>query len=190
MSEKTDLRVRRTLRLLREAYIRLLHEKAFYKISVNALTKEAEVNRVTFYLHYRDMDDYSEQFINELLSEIEGILNIKYNEPHGPQYVLETLITLLEYIAINASIYKILFISKNIPYFTSRLLELMRELIIDPPQKGLAAPYSKINVPNDIAAWHNTSAIVGTIALWLANDMPYSPHYLAKQMVKLNPMIL
>ncbi|GAA0136225.1 TetR/AcrR family transcriptional regulator [Paenibacillus sp. YSY-4.3] len=182
-----DLRVHRTRKYLKEAYIALLQEQEFYKITVHALTKRAEINRVTFYLHYQDMDDFVEQFLQELLDEIEAILRTKYDAPYEPGYELATLVTLLEYIAANAHIYKTLIVSKSIPYFTQHLMELMRKLILGRAPNTDHQAFPAMDIPKDIAAWYGTSAMVGTIALWLGEDMPYSPHYLAKQIVKLNP---
>ncbi|MFP7288804.1 hypothetical protein SFC15_21605 [Shouchella clausii] len=43
-----DLRVLRTRKSIRNAFIALLEEKEYSKISVNAIAKRAEINRVTF----------------------------------------------------------------------------------------------------------------------------------------------
>ncbi len=75
-----DLRVKRTQKYLKMAFISLLQEKAFHKVSVQALTQRAEINRVTFYLHYQDMDDFVEQFVQGLLEEIKGILQAAEKE--------------------------------------------------------------------------------------------------------------
>ncbi|MBS4209439.1 TetR-like C-terminal domain-containing protein [Bacillus sp. FJAT-50079] len=181
-----DLRVYRTRKYLKKAFISLLEEQEFYKISVQALTKKAEINRVTYYLHYQDMDDFIEQFLQDLLDEIETILMAKYDAPEEPDYELNILVTFLEYISANSHIYKTLMVSKSIPYFTPRLIELMQKMILQ-DETHTSPAFQGSDIPKDIAAWYGTSAMVGTIALWLGEDMPYSPHYLAKQMVKLNP---
>ncbi|WP_156320894.1 hypothetical protein [Bacillus sp. JCM 19041] len=43
-----DLRVLRTRKAIRHAFITLLEEKEFNKISVNSIAQKAEINRVTF----------------------------------------------------------------------------------------------------------------------------------------------
>ncbi|MCB5236936.1 TetR/AcrR family transcriptional regulator [Niallia circulans] len=184
---KLDPRIRRTRRFIREAFISLLEEKDFNKISIHELTKRADINRVTFYLHYKDINDMVESIFDELLSDIESILSNQGNNVDE----LKSLVLLLEHIADNAHLYKLLLVSKNIQFFTPRLMELLHRLILNNTEEitvKKAESVPAMNIPRDIAAWYGTSAIVGTISLWLGNDMPYSPKFLAEQMVMLNPL--
>ncbi|MEM7134500.1 MAG: helix-turn-helix domain-containing protein [Chloroflexota bacterium] len=50
----TDRRIRRTLRLLQNALLELIEEKAFETITVEEIVARADVGRTTFYLHYTD----------------------------------------------------------------------------------------------------------------------------------------
>lgn len=60
MGEETvDRRVRKTKKQLRECLTRLLKEKKVQDITVRELTDMADLNRGTFYLHYRDVFDRS-----------------------------------------------------------------------------------------------------------------------------------
>jgi AcrR family transcriptional regulator len=56
-SEHADPRVRRTRKLLQDAFRELIHEKAFSEISIQHITDRATVNRATFYAHYNDKQD-------------------------------------------------------------------------------------------------------------------------------------
>lgn len=73
-----DSRVRRTKRLLREGLTDLLHEKSIKKITVRELSERVEINRGTFYLHYKDIYDLVGQIEDELFEEFEHIL-YQYN---------------------------------------------------------------------------------------------------------------
>ena len=53
----TDRRVRKTKKQLRLALMELLAEKSAKSISVRELTERADINRGTFYIHYRDVGD-------------------------------------------------------------------------------------------------------------------------------------
>ena len=59
--QKTDLRVLKTRRAIREAFSELLTEKPFESITVQNIIDKALVNRKTFYNHYRDKYDLAEQ---------------------------------------------------------------------------------------------------------------------------------
>ena len=57
MAEVEDKRIRRTKKLLRQALTRLMQQKDFQSITVTDVVREADINRGTFYAHYRDGDD-------------------------------------------------------------------------------------------------------------------------------------
>lgn len=50
----SDRRVKRSLRLLKQAFLELLQERGFAAISIQDITDRAEVNRGTFYAHFPD----------------------------------------------------------------------------------------------------------------------------------------
>ena len=72
--ENVDSRVRRTKRLLRQGLTELLKEKSIKKITVRELSERVDINRGTFYLHYKDIYDLVEQIEQELFDEYEGIV--------------------------------------------------------------------------------------------------------------------
>ena len=57
MAEVEDKRIRRTKKLLRQALTRLMQQKDFQSITVTDVVREADINRGTFYAHYRDVYD-------------------------------------------------------------------------------------------------------------------------------------
>jgi len=54
LEEKLDPRIKRTRRLIEQAFEQLLTEKGFSAITVQDITERAEINRATFYAHYPD----------------------------------------------------------------------------------------------------------------------------------------
>lgn len=70
-----DRRVRRTRARLREAFTALLREKPVEEITVRELTDLADVNRGTFYGHYRDIYDLLEQMEGEALEEFSALMD-------------------------------------------------------------------------------------------------------------------
>ena len=66
MSEKEDLRVKRTKKALTDAFIRLLSRKSFEDITVNELCDEAGIRRATFYKHYTDKFDFLTLYVSSL----------------------------------------------------------------------------------------------------------------------------
>ena len=74
MSNPTDLRVIKTRQAIRSALISLLSEKELSDITISELSARAQVNRKTFYRHYRSISDVVTEFENELLSDFSDIL--------------------------------------------------------------------------------------------------------------------
>lgn len=62
----SDKRVIRTKKAIKAALFKIMEEKDISSVSISELTKEANVNRRTFYTHYRNITD--------ILDEIEGDL--------------------------------------------------------------------------------------------------------------------
>lgn len=73
--QNTDRRVRKTRAQLRQALTALLREKSAREITVRELAERADVNRGTFYRHYRDIPDMLEQLQGEVAAEFEAVFN-------------------------------------------------------------------------------------------------------------------
>lgn len=60
---KEDLRIRKTKQAIRNTLKEMIYEMEYDQITIKELTTRAQINRKTFYLHYRDLD--------ELLAELQ-----------------------------------------------------------------------------------------------------------------------
>ncbi|QAY68111.1 TetR/AcrR family transcriptional regulator [Paenibacillus protaetiae] len=187
---KIDPRVIRTRQLLKDAFIDLLQEMDLEKISVNRIAERATINRVTFYLHYRDIPDMMEKMADEMIEDMEKKIIIRgsrFNEEENGNS--QMLLRFLEYIADNAKFFKVILASRRIPVFTDRILKLLIESIaFRVGEKIDSDPVTSEGIQKDIIVWYASSALIGTIVNWLRNDMPYSPHYLAKQFALLGTL--
>ncbi len=65
-----DLRQRKTLKALRNAFLHIRAFKPLEKITVKELAESAEISKATFYLHYKDIYDLSEQLQKETVEYI------------------------------------------------------------------------------------------------------------------------
>lgn len=66
--KKTDLRVVRTRKAIRDAFCAMIMEMDYPEITIKELTQRAMINRNTFYLHYGSID----ALLRELQDEIAG----------------------------------------------------------------------------------------------------------------------
>ena len=67
-----DLRVIKTKKNIRDAFLELRKKHSLDEIKVNALCEKAMVNKTTFYNHYQDIYQLSEELENEV---VENFLN-------------------------------------------------------------------------------------------------------------------
>ena len=70
-----DLRVQKTLRDFRSAFIELCKEKRADKITVKELCERALINKATFYTHYKNLDELIIELEDECVSEITGSID-------------------------------------------------------------------------------------------------------------------
>lgn len=65
-----DLRIQRTKAAIKSAFLELRSKKSIEKITITELSKLANINKATFYLHYSDIYDLSDEIEDKLLDEI------------------------------------------------------------------------------------------------------------------------
>lgn len=65
-----DLRKKKTLRAISNAFLQLRAKKPLEKITVKELCQMAEISKATFYLHYRDIFDLSETLQQETVTNV------------------------------------------------------------------------------------------------------------------------
>ncbi len=74
MDNATDLRIIKTRRTIRNALVDLMSEKELSAVTISELSARAEINRKTFYRHYRTISDVVAELENEILSEFSEII--------------------------------------------------------------------------------------------------------------------
>ncbi|MGN0975529.1 MAG: TetR/AcrR family transcriptional regulator [Gemmiger sp.] len=65
-----DKRKQKTLHAIREAFFTLRGQKPLERIRVQELADLAQISKATFYLHYRDVYDLSEQLQREVVRQV------------------------------------------------------------------------------------------------------------------------
>ena len=81
-----DLRIQRTKAAIKDAFVELRRTKPIEKITVTELTKLANINKATFYLHYSDIfmlsDEIEDSVIDEILIGLK-VLDRFFDDPQG-----------------------------------------------------------------------------------------------------------
>ncbi len=73
--KKTDRRTIYTTTLIKDIFMELLEEKGYEKVTVTEICKRAEINRGTFYLHFKDVRDVLDSILGEIFTETRGVID-------------------------------------------------------------------------------------------------------------------
>ena len=175
---KQDHRIRLTKLLLREAFLDLLVEKPVAKITVKELCEQANVNRATFYAHYRDLFDLHEEIERELAHTIMRSLSTTLPDQSLSAFSNE----ICRIIVDNERSCQAIFGEHGDPEFPLRVVETLRESSIalwrrqrpDLPEAELDRLYTFM-----------ANGCLAVIRSWVRNDMADSPQDIARFIEKM-----
>ncbi|MFJ7953174.1 TetR/AcrR family transcriptional regulator [Lysinibacillus sp. NPDC096418] len=187
-NQKTDRRIVRTKKVIREALTDLIEEKGFELITVRDLTEKADINRGTFYLHYQDKYDLLKKSEDELIEglkdfihEINPSIILQSNLQNEP---LPFLVKLFGYIEENARFMKLILGPNGNPSFQDRIKQFMRANFIEKIMKDLNK--EELLVPMEYLMSYVTAAHLGVIQQWLASDTKQTPREMALILMKIS----
>ncbi|MBX4270068.1 TetR/AcrR family transcriptional regulator [Clostridium estertheticum] len=182
----TDRRIRKTKKLLREALTELMSEKKLENITIKDLTGKADLNRGTFYLHYRDIYDLLEQSEDGVLEEINIIMSkfdssalIEFNLKNDP---FPPLVELLEYFADNMNFCETLMGPKGNISFLERLTAILKK-----EYTKWVEIYGKKNdmIFNEYFIDYSQFGFIGIIKKWFDSNMETPSKELAVIILKM-----
>lgn len=78
-NKSPDLRVVKTHKVIREAFIMLLSEQEYNDITIQAILNRAKVNRATFYKYYSSKGDLAGQMIDDFKQEVSQLFQDRLN---------------------------------------------------------------------------------------------------------------
>ncbi|GAB6927807.1 TetR/AcrR family transcriptional regulator [Paenibacillus sp. JCM 10914] len=188
MTKKTDRRQLRTNQLLRQSLFSLMQEKRMDSITVTDIANRADINRGTFYLHYKDVPDMIEQISQEMLGRIQKIfvtMNPRETvgfaakgEPYPPTELI------FEEIQANADFFRAIVGPHGDMSFVRKFRQFIIDLIFSKHVIGTARPESD-SVPTDYLVAYMTSANIGLVIHWIESGMKLSPREMAILMTQL-----
>ena len=173
---QNDLRVIKTKRGLRDAFLRLLLEKGYDAISIQDIATEAEAARVTFYRHYANKEELLIDCIDMIFENLAA--HIQQASSEGFQAGFSQMQPVYKQLQEDGKIFRILATSRAGQFLSNRLIELFAGRIKN--QIEARFPAEQLLAPLEIIAYHMASAQVGLVNWWIENDQPYSPEYMAQ----------
>lgn len=163
-----DRRYRRTQKQLKKALIELLKSKNINQISVRELSELADINRATFYLHYKTPYD----FLIHLEDELFNIFYTSYTN-HDIMNQYDFLLSLYKCIGDNYELLLVLLNPNTGSTFWNRLSDSIKT-----QYKFLWSSHLE-SLTNGELEYYGTFIIDGYLSViksWLLNGMKESPN--------------
>ncbi len=161
-----------TKKALYDSFFKLLNDKPFKKITVSDVASDCGINRMTFYYHFKDLNDLVEKAFEDSFTTI-----LKQSQSVGDWSVGYLNLFLMV-------LHKKNYVIKLYPEFDTRELvaflfplafKLSREAINECAD-GKLSPQTKERLVHSIAC-----CMVGTFLEWLEKDMEKDPHELVNE---------
>lgn len=168
---KGNRRVLYTKKVIKESLIELLQTKEIHEVTVTDICKKADINRGTFYSHYKDAFDLLQSMEDELFDQI-----LKYiQEVPIKEYNSVLLLNVLKLIKENKDLCKVLFCNQRDGSILSRILVIASQIDI----RKIFDNSSLID--DTLANYYMRYSVGGCLSIietWLENDLPESPEEL------------
>jgi len=175
-NQTVDRRIRKTKKVLKESLATLLLQKNINDITVRELVNLADVNRGTFYLHYRDIYDMLTQIEAEMLQDLETISS-RYPAAilnGSPQPYIAAM---LDYIEDNKTFCRMLLG----PYGDMAFVERLKKLVEDKCLSSLRENIPEIDPQRyQYFASYTVSGCIGLVQTWMESGMHTSPRELSQ----------
>ncbi|MDD4125009.1 MAG: TetR-like C-terminal domain-containing protein [Eubacteriales bacterium] len=175
----TDRRIKYTKMVLKDSLIKLMKEKPISRISIKAICEDADINRATYYSHYKDQYDQLNQIEMEFIDGINAYLD-SLAENAAPENVIDSL---LQYILENRELCCTLLSPNGDMRFEEKVSGVVRDRVfavwkVNPSQK---------NTLDDYIYTYTLAGCVGIVIKWLNDgDMRYSPQQFGRLLYALN----
>lgn len=167
--------VRRTKELIESTYTSLLSKNPASKITVKQICTICDINRGTFYNHYKDVDDLASKIENNLIKELE-LCATKHFSKRIDKNALPMFRDILNFINKKHRIVKILLKKGGDGLFVDKLVLLFKTETIN---KKRLFPICKSDENYTYFVEYSIYGCMGIIRKWLDDGRKKTPNEIA-----------
>lgn len=175
-TRKPSRSILRTQTLLKQGLTDLMKETPVHKISVKQLTDHVNLNRGTFYLHYKDIQDLLEHIEKDLLNEF-----LQINDSHQARemegHPFPLILDLYKYLEKNADFVRILLVENQEKSFIGQIKEILRSRCL----RDWNTVFEKADpTVCEIYSAYVLNGCIGIIEHWIKTGTGQTPEELAR----------
>lgn len=180
----SDRRVRRTRRILKETFISLVHEKGYRSVTITDIVNRSDYNRATFYAHFKDKEDLTEEIMAEAISALNNALRHPFKQSKHLEFdrLSPSAVQLFQHIYENANFYNLLNEPEPIPNIQNLLINTIKNLF---KEELRFISDQSLDVNNDYFISYRAYGIFGLIIDWIKSNYALSPKDMAKQLINI-----
>lgn len=156
-----------TKKALAEALKQLLTRKPINKITINDITEQCGISRMTFYYHFKDIYDLAEWTLEEATQQIIGENRYADNWQQG-------FLDLLKEVKDNQKLYMNVYRSMDREAIERYLLKKVEPLLMPVVEKEAAEMGISPEGKRVVAIFY-TYAFIGVVLDWISKGMPLTP---------------
>jgi AcrR family transcriptional regulator len=171
---KTDRRIQRTRRMLREALVDLIPEKGFDAIKIRDVTERADIAYATFFRHYDSLEELLGEQVELVIRDLEASARGSDGDRREAEGVL-----VFRHVEANQKLFGSLLGKNSSRAVVSRLKEVMIEIV----RPYALAHYEQVKsplIPMEVVLNHVAAAIWELVTWWVTHDMPYPADRMAQ----------
>lgn len=174
MENKVDKRIIKTKQKLINGLAEVLKTKNIHAVKVNELANISGVNRATFYLHYKDIEDFLQQTENELITEFTEIFD-QYSMRMQKDGTFPAVHAVFEFICAHSAIINAIISPNGDKDFAYHLAAIARKKIIHDLVKR-----NYENLIDYYSIYYMINGCSGVIFKWINDGMKESHEEMAR----------
>lgn len=183
MKRKTD-----TKEKIKQAFIDLINKKGLEAMTVSDIARKSNINRGTFYIHYKDKYDLMEQLELEIIEDLNKIMivdNLNENPKDSVNIIpFEYMLEALKYVKSDFALIEALASENGDPNFMRMVKDVINNMVMTVIHKSENSKFFKSSFPEDYAQEILLSSIVSIINLWIKKGCKESPEYMTNMITK------
>ena len=182
MTGMEDRRILRTQKKLKTALLQLLQENQLQQLTITEVTKQADCNRVTFYSHYKDLNELLAAIVEEHLDGLVSYFRKGFQDRERFSSTdVQRHLPIFEYIYEHQFIFQLIIKGEVLPGSQNQFCESLAQV---------SATELRLEEKSDLEIpalnYFMTYGSLGFFLYWIKEDFKDAPEIMAEKLAALH----